>query len=207
MSELEINSLNWNKMKGLIPAIIQSAENGQVLTLGYMNQEALLATLTTGQLTMYSRSRKRLWRKGETSGNTMTVKHISKDCDNDSLLIQVFPKGAACHLGFTTCYQPESHFILGFLDGLVGLINHRAEEKDENSYTVGLLDSGINRCAQKVGEEAVETAIAAVSNNKEELMNECADLIFHLLVLMKSSELNFYDVLQCLEERDRTVHT
>ena len=207
MSDLEIDSLNWQKMKGLLPAIIQNAENGKVLMLGYMNQEALLATVTTGQLTMYSRSRKRLWRKGESSGNSMSVHHISNDCDNDSLLIQVIPKGAACHLGYNTCYQPESSFVLGVMDSLIELIQHRAEQNIEGSYTAQLLESGINRCAQKVGEEAVETVIAAMSSSKEDLVNESADLIFHLLVLLKISEVSFYEVLQCLHNRDRKVHT
>ncbi len=207
MSAFEINSLDWTKMDGLLPAIIQDAENGMVLMLGYMNQEALMATLTTGQLTMYSRSRKRLWRKGESSGNSMTVQHISTDCDSDSLLIKVLPRGAACHLGFKTCYQPESSTTLGSLDGLIELINERAAAKSKNSYTAQLLDSGINRCAQKVGEEAVETVIAAASSNREELINESADLIYHLLVLLKACELSFYEVLQCLQERDRTTHT
>ncbi|CZI68157.1 TPA: bifunctional phosphoribosyl-AMP cyclohydrolase/phosphoribosyl-ATP diphosphatase HisIE [Legionella pneumophila subsp. pneumophila] len=207
MSDLDINSLDWQKMNGLLPAIIQNAENGKVLMLGYMNQEALIATLTTGQLTLYSRSRKRLWRKGESSGNSMALQHISADCDNDSLLIQVIPKGPACHLGYSTCYQPHNNYTLGFLDGLIELINERAEEENPNSYTAQLLDSGMNRCAQKLGEEAVETVIAAVSNNKEELINEASDLIYHLLVLLKACELSFYDVLLCLQARDRSVHT
>lgn len=207
MSDLEINSLDWQKMNGLLPAIIQNAENGQVLMLGYMNQEALIATLTSGQLNLFSRSRQRLWRKGESSGNSMAIEHISADCDNDSLLVQVMPKGPACHLGYNSCYQPPFHSTLGFLDGLIDLINERAETNCKNSYTAQLIESGVYRCAQKVGEEAVETVIAAASNNKEELVNESADLIFHLLVLLKACELSFYDVLQCLQERDRTVHT
>lgn len=207
MNNLEISALAWNKMSGLLPAIIQNAENGNVLMLGYMNQDSLIATVTTGQLTLYSRSRKRLWRKGETSGNTMSVQQISADCDNDSLLVLVIPKGPACHLGFNSCYQPQCNSALSFMSELINIINERAETGNENSYTAQLLNSGINRCAQKVGEEAVETVIAAVNSNQEEFINECSDLIFHLLVLIKASELSFYDVLQCLQERDRTVHT
>jgi len=207
MIHMEINSLDWKKMNGLLPAIIQNAENGSVLMLGYMNQEALIATLTTGQLNLYSRSRKRLWRKGESSGNSMSIQHISVDCDSDSLLIQVLPKGPACHLGYTSCFQPTHNTNLGFIDELIELINERADSNNENSYTAQLLDSGLSRCAQKVGEEAVETVIAAVNNNREELVNECADLIFHLFVLLKACELSFYDVLQCLRDRDRSVHT
>ncbi len=207
MSDVEINSLDWHKMNGLLPAIIQNAENGKVLMLGYMSQESLIATLTSGQLTLYSRSRKRLWRKGESSGNSMAVLHISADCDNDSLLIQVIPKGPACHLGYNSCYQPPFNSTLGFIDALIELINERAETNSENSYTAKLLESGIHRCAQKVGEEAIETVIAATSQDKEELINESADLIFHLMVLLKACELSLYDVLQCLQERDRSVHT
>lgn len=207
MSDLEINSLDWQKMNGLLPAIIQNAENGKVLMLGYMNQEALIATVTSGQLTLYSRSRQRLWRKGETSGNSMAVQFISADCDNDSLLIHVLPKGPACHLGYSSCYQPPFSTTLGFLDGLIELINERAKTNDSNSYTAQLLSDGINRCAQKVGEEAIETVIAATNGDKEELINESSDLIFHLLVLLKACELSFYDVLECLQERDRSTHT
>lgn len=207
MSNVAVESLDWAKMEGIIPAIIQHAENGQVLMLGYMSQESLIATVTTGQLTLYSRSRQRLWRKGETSGNTMAVQHLSADCDNDSLLIQVIPKGPACHLGYKTCYQPSFHNKLGFIETLIEIINERAQQQDVGSYTVKLLNSGVNRCAQKVGEEGVETAIAAVSANMDELVNESADLLFHLLVLLKSCELSFYEVLHCLQERDLATHT
>ncbi|KTD43324.1 bifunctional phosphoribosyl-AMP cyclohydrolase/phosphoribosyl-ATP diphosphatase HisIE [Legionella quateirensis] len=207
MNDLELNALDWQKMNGLLPAIIQHAENGTVLMLGYMNQESLSATLSSGQLTLYSRSKQKLWLKGETSGNSMTIRHISTDCDKDSLLIHVIPKGPACHLGYTSCFQPPLTSTLGFLDGLIDLINDRARQNSSNSYTSQLLNEGLNKCAQKVGEEAVETVIAAVNRNREELINETADLIFHLLVLLKSCELSFYEVLQCLQDRDRSVHT
>jgi phosphoribosyl-ATP pyrophosphohydrolase/phosphoribosyl-AMP cyclohydrolase len=207
MSDLDTNNLDWQKMNGLLPAIIQNAQNGQVLMLGYMSKESLLITQTSGELTLFSRSRQSLWRKGETSGNSMSVQHISTDCDKDSLLIHVLPKGPACHLGYTSCFQPAFNSTLGFLDGLIELINDRAKTQNTNSYTAQLLNSGVNRCAQKVGEEAVETSIAAVTHNREELINETADLLFHLLVLLKACELNFYDVLQCLQDRDRSVHT
>ncbi|WP_298624682.1 bifunctional phosphoribosyl-AMP cyclohydrolase/phosphoribosyl-ATP diphosphatase HisIE [uncultured Legionella sp.] len=207
MSNLDINTLDWQTMDGLLPAIIQNAQNGQVLMLGYMSKESLLITQNSGQLTLYSRSRQSLWRKGETSGNSMNVQHISTDCDKDSLLIHVLPAGPACHLGYISCYQPEYNSTLGFLDGLIELINQRAKAQNTNSYTAQLLNSGINRCAQKVGEEAVETTIAAVTHHREELINETADLMFHLLVLLKACELSFYDVLQCLQDRDRSTHT
>lgn len=207
MSVLDINTLDWQKMNGLLPAIIQNALNGQVLMLGYMNRESLLITQTSGELTLFSRSRQSLWRKGETSGNSMAVQRISTDCDKDSLLIHVLPKGPACHLGTISCYQPAFNSTLGFLDGLIELINDRAKNQNSDSYTAQLLNAGVNRCAQKVGEEAVETSIAAVTHNREELINETADLLFHLLVLLKACELNFYDVLQCLQDRDRSAHT
>ena len=207
MSDIDINSLDWEKMNGLIPSIIQNVENGKVLMLGYMNQESLIATLTSGQLTLFSRSRQRLWRKGESSGNSMALQHISVDCDNDSLLIHVIPKGPACHLGFSSCYQPAFNSTLGFLDDLIELIDNRVKENSKNSYTAQLIDSGVSRCAQKVGEEGVETVIAAINHNQEDLINESADLIYHLLVLLKACSLSFYDVVMCLQERDRSVHT
>ncbi|KTD82684.1 bifunctional phosphoribosyl-AMP cyclohydrolase/phosphoribosyl-ATP diphosphatase HisIE [Legionella waltersii] len=207
MNDLEINTLDWQKMQGLLPAVVQHAESGKVLMLGYMNQEALIATVTTGQLTLFSRSRQRLWRKGETSGNTMSVQQIDADCDNDSLLIQVIPKGPTCHLGFNTCYQPEYTSPMGFIEELVQIINDRAEKQDPSSYTAQLIQSGVNCCAQKLGEEATEVVIEAVDRNKEALINECADLVFHLLVLLKACEISFYEILLCLKERDRSVHT
>jgi phosphoribosyl-AMP cyclohydrolase / phosphoribosyl-ATP pyrophosphohydrolase len=206
MSDIEINSLDWQKMEGLLPAIIQNADNGQVLMLGYMNREALIATLTSGQLTLYSRTRQRLWRKGETSGHSMAIQHISADCDNDSLLVHVTPKGPACHQGYASCYQPNCNSTLGFLDELLEDINERAEHADEHNYTVQLLESGVTRCAQKAGEGALETVIAAVNGDTEELMKESADLIYHLLVLLKAAEINFYDVLHCTKERNQRVH-
>lgn len=205
MNYTEINSLDWKKVNGFLPAIIQNAENGNVLMLGYMNQEALIATLTTGQLNLYSRSRRRLWRKGETSGHSMSIHHISVDCDNDSLLIQVVPKGPACHLGYNSCFQPENSTSLGFIHELIQRINNRSDRHNENSDAAALLGSGLSRCAQKVGEKALETVIAAVNNESDKLVNECADLIFYLLVLLKASTLSFYDVLQCLQERNRMV--
>lgn len=201
MNHLEINSLNWEKMDGLLPAIIQNADNGQVLMLGYLNQEALIATITTGQLTLYSRNRQRVWRKGEDSGNSMALQRISADCDKNSLLIQVTPKGPACHLGPTSCFQPSSYTTLGLLDELINLINKKAKDQTKNCYTTELLTSSINLCAKKIGEDAVDALIAAASSNNEELTDKSADLIFHLLILLKACELNFYDVLNRLENR------
>ena len=201
MSNLNIDRLDWNKMNDLLPAIIQHAETGEVLMLGYMNHDALSTSLSTNEVTFYSRSKQRLWRKGETSGNTMKVTQITTDCDNDSLLIQVIPMGPACHLGYSTCFQPAVETSKVFLDALIKVIADRATGQAPQSYTSELIAAGINRCAQKVGEEAVETVIAAVSNNPEELITETADLLFHLLVLLQVSHVSFYDVLSCLQQR------
>ncbi|MBN9231980.1 MAG: bifunctional phosphoribosyl-AMP cyclohydrolase/phosphoribosyl-ATP diphosphatase [Legionella sp. 40-6] len=202
MIQLDSSILNWHKMGGLIPAIIQHAENGKVLMLGYMNEEALIATVTTGQLTLYSRSRKRLWRKGETSGNTMTVCDMSPDCDQDSILVTVIPKGTTCHLGDPSCFQSACTSTLAFVDDLMNIIADRARLSPETSYTAQLLNSGNKRCAQKVGEEAVETVLAAMDNDSEELINEAADLFYHLLVLLKGNNLNFYHVITRLHARN-----
>lgn len=201
MNDLQLNKLDWQKMNGLIPAIIQNANNGEVLMLGYMNQDALQMTLQNEQVTFYSRSKQRLWTKGETSGHRMMLKSISIDCDGDSLLVQVLPAGPACHLGSPSCFQPKIQTNLAFLDSLIQLIQDRANLESSNSYTAQLLADGTNRCAQKVGEEAVETVIAAVTNNRQDLLNETADLLFHLLVMLQACELSFYDIISCLQAR------
>lgn len=201
MKQLKIDQLDWRKMNDLMPAIIQHANTGEVLMFGYMNRDALSASLETEALTLYSRRRQGLWRKGETSGNTMTVKAITTDCDQDSLLVQVIPMGPACHLGDSTCFQPQVETPGVFLHELIQIISNRASDQASDSYTAGLISSGIHRCAQKVGEEAVETVIAAVSRNSTELITETADLLFHLLVLLQASEVSFYEVLRCLQAR------
>ncbi|MGQ3889000.1 bifunctional phosphoribosyl-AMP cyclohydrolase/phosphoribosyl-ATP diphosphatase HisIE [Legionella sp. CNM-1927-20] len=206
MIKIDITKLAWEKMAGLIPAIIQHAESGDVLMLGYMSKESLEITQQTQELTLFSRSRNELWRKGATSGNTMTVQAISKDCDGDSLLIQVLPAGPACHLGFNTCFQPSITTKIGFLSDLVNLIASRANNPNQTSYTTQLLQSGAARCAQKVGEEATEVVIAAMKDNKEELINESADLIYHLLVLLTASGSNFYNVVACLQKRHQKTN-
>ncbi|KTC86479.1 bifunctional phosphoribosyl-AMP cyclohydrolase/phosphoribosyl-ATP diphosphatase HisIE [Legionella brunensis] len=203
MNNEKLNNLSWKKMNGLLPAVVQDSNTGQVLMLGYMNEEALAITLESKQLTFFSRSKQRLWRKGETSGNTMTVTFIATDCDGDSLLIQVTPAGPACHLGFTTCFHPPIESKLSFLASLIELIHERATDKLTASYTAQLLAMGINRCAQKVGEEAIETVIAATSRHQDELISESADLLFHLLVLLQACELSFYDLLACLQQRHK----
>src|SRR3990167_6747463 len=200
---LDMQQLDWEKMGGIIPVVAQNALSGQVLMLAYMNQEALTETIKMKHLTLYSRSKQRLWRKGETSGNTMNVQQISQDCDGDSLLIQVTPACPACHLGFTTCFQPSYSPPILFLLTLIKVIDERAAQTEQSSYTSQLITSGINRCAQKVGEEAVETVIAAVSNNWDELINETADLLFHLFVLLHNCHVEFDEVLNCLQQRHK----
>lgn len=197
-----IKQLDWQKMAGLIPAIMQHAQTGEVLMLGYMNEEALRATVESGQATFYSRSQQRLWRKGETSGNRLNVVSISSDCDNDSLLLQVLPQGPTCHLGTSRCFQ-HGESDLHILSGLIQRIQQRAEEASSASYTVSLLQEGKARCAQKVGEEAVETVIAALSGSNEDIINECADLIYHILVLLQICTIDFYQILHCLKARSR----
>lgn len=207
MNNIETHSLDWKKMDGLIPAIIQHAENGQVLMLGYMNHDALIATITTGQLTLFSRSKQRLWRKGESSGNSMAVQSIGSDFDNDSLLIQVLPKESIRNTRYATSYQPTNYTTIAVLSDLIEQINEQAEDNNHTHYTKTLLSTGTSQCARKVGEEAIETIIAATTGNREEVVNESADLILHLLILLKACDLSFYDVLQCLHERKELVHT
>jgi phosphoribosyl-ATP pyrophosphohydrolase/phosphoribosyl-AMP cyclohydrolase len=170
--------------------------------LGYMNQEAFAETVSTRQLTLFSRSKQRLWRKGETSGNSMMVKEIRTDCDHDTLLIHVLPKGPACHLGYTSCFQPPLDNGVHFLTTLTRIIAERSNvDADPSRYTTQLLAQGVERCAQKVGEEAVETVIAAVGKKEKECINETADLIFHLLVLLQVCNINLLDVIECLKKR------
>ncbi|RMX18753.1 bifunctional phosphoribosyl-AMP cyclohydrolase/phosphoribosyl-ATP diphosphatase HisIE [Legionella jordanis] len=201
MNSLNLSQLDWQKMGGLIPAIIQDASNGRVLMLGYMNQEALDRSLETKQLTFYSRSKQRLWQKGETSGNTMCIQTITMDCDGDSLLVQVKPEGPACHLGLTSCFHEPSSFQLQFLSTLMAVIQTKSQGGNIESYCAQLIASGVPRCAQKLGEEAVETAIAATLGDAAQLINEAADLLFHFLVLLQASGVSFYSVLACLEDR------
>lgn len=202
---MNVLSLDWGKMNGLIPAVVQNAATGQVLMLGYMNQESLALSIETKELVFYSRSQKALWRKGETSGNSMYIQAIAIDCDGDSLLIQVVPRGPACHLGLASCFQPEFKCTGLFLDVLIAIISKRAKgEASHTSYTQELIQSGLNRCAQKVGEEATEVVIAALNQSKEALIEETADLIFHILVLLEASKVTFYEVLECLQQRHQS---
>ena len=193
--------LDFAKGDGLVPAVVQDADTLQVLMLAYMDAAALDETLESGEATFFSRSRGGRWRKGETSGNRLNVVSVSLDCDGDTLLVRVRPLGPACHLNTTSCFGDEDAPGLGRLARLQQTIDARASADPETSWTAKLLAKGPKRVAQKVGEEGVETALAGAAGDVEELANESADLIYHLLVLLKSRDLPFQAVLDVLADR------
>ncbi|HCM1472549.1 bifunctional phosphoribosyl-AMP cyclohydrolase/phosphoribosyl-ATP diphosphatase HisIE [Vibrio parahaemolyticus] len=205
----EVSSLseriNWEKVDGLVPAIVQDFQSSQVLMMGYMNQDALAKTGETGQVTFFSRTKERLWTKGETSGNVLQLVNISLDCDNDTLLVRVNPIGPTCHTGTTTCWdgdaQEESQMV--WLHQLEQLLAARKSADPDSSYTASLYARGTKRISQKVGEEGVEVALAATSGDKAELVCESADLIYHLLVLLQDQGLSMNDVVNELKERHK----
>ncbi|MBN2281782.1 MAG: bifunctional phosphoribosyl-AMP cyclohydrolase/phosphoribosyl-ATP diphosphatase HisIE [Candidatus Marinimicrobia bacterium] len=192
--------MDFNKNNGLIPAIIQDEKTGKVLMLGYMNEESLARTQETGKVTFFSRSRQELWTKGETSGNYLFVRSMAQDCDEDTLLIKVDPVGPVCHTGTDTCFN-EINSNANFLFYLESVIDERRKSQSEKSYTASLFKKGINKIAQKVGEEATETIIEALNGSKELLKEETADLLFHLLVLLRAKEVTLAEVLAVLEKR------
>lgn len=192
-------NIDFNKGDGLVPVIIQNAQTMQVLMLGYMNKEALDQTIETKKVTFYSRSKKRLWMKGESSGNILSVIDIKMDCDHDSLLIFVNPKGPTCHTGSTSCFKEDTS--KGFIYELEKTINDRINSKDSTSYTNELYQKGINKIAQKVGEEAVELVIEAKDSNDELFKNEAADLLYHLLILLKVKDQSFSNIEEVLKSR------
>jgi phosphoribosyl-ATP pyrophosphohydrolase/phosphoribosyl-AMP cyclohydrolase len=188
---------------GLIPAIVQDASTGAVLMLGFMNAEALHATKATGRVTFYSRSKQRLWTKGETSGNFLDLVSISDDCDADTLLIKARPNGPVCHTGSATCFGESIGRAIDFLEELEAVIEKRLASHIDESYVSKLYSKGINKIAQKVGEEAVETVIAAKDNDIEAFRNEAADLLFHYLILLQARNTRLEDVVAILKERKR----
>jgi phosphoribosyl-ATP pyrophosphohydrolase/phosphoribosyl-AMP cyclohydrolase len=200
---MNIDSLEWEKMGSLIPAIVQDAFDGRVLMQGFMNKEALASTLESGKVTFWSRSREQIWTKGDTSGNTLDLVDINADCDQDCLLVRARPEGPTCHLGTDTCFDGEGKVIpeLAFLAELERVIAKRDDDRPAGSYTTRLLESGVKRIAQKVGEEGVETALAAAAGEDEELLNESADLIYHLLVLLRSRKLELGSLVEVLQNR------
>lgn len=194
--------LDFNKMNGLIPAIIQDYKTNKVLMLGFMNNEAYQKTLDSGKITFFSRTKNKLWTKGETSGNYLIVKEIISDCDSDTLLIKADPQGNTCHTGRYSCFNEEKESE-GFLMVLEKLIQSRKVEMPENSYTTSLFKKGINKIAQKVGEEATELIIEAKDNNNDLFVNEAADLLFHFLVLLVEKNMSLNDVITVLEQRHK----
>jgi phosphoribosyl-ATP pyrophosphohydrolase/phosphoribosyl-AMP cyclohydrolase len=188
-------------MNGLVPAIIQDAETAKVLMLGFMNREAFNKTMETGKVTFFSRTKNRLWTKGEESGNFLNVVSVKADCDNDTLLVQVNPVGPVCHKGTDTCWGEKNEEPVMFLKTLQKFIDKRHEEMPEGSYTTSLFQSGVNKMAQKVGEEAVETIIEATNGSNERLIYEGADMLYHLIVLLTSKGLSIEDLAKELVER------
>ena len=195
---IDSDALAWDKQDGLLPAIIQDADSRRVLMLGYMDREALARTRETGLVTFFSRSKGRLWTKGESSGHVLRVVALEADCDRDTLLVLARPAGPTCHLGTPSCFPSAPADVLGHLQSVV---RARHAERPEGSYTTRLFDAGTRRIAQKVGEEGLETALAAVVEGDEELLGEAADLLYHLVVLLQSRGLAIGDVLKVLEAR------
>ena len=201
-----IDEVDFDKGQGLVPAIVQDADSGAVLMLAYMNRAALEQTLARGRAVFYSRSKQRLWEKGETTGHSLDVVGVSLDCDQDTLLVTARPRGPACHNGTLTCFgnEPRSAATaISFLATLEGVIAQRATEKPESSYTARLLAKGINKVAQKVGEEGVETALAGANESDQKLTEEAADLLFHALVLLRARGVPLAAVVRELEARHR----
>lgn len=202
LSEEQIAQLDWEKVDNLMPVIVQHAVSGEVLMMGYMNQEALTVTQASGKVTFYSRTKQRLWTKGESSGNFLNLVSLYPDCDNDTLLALVNPIGPTCHKGNNSCFHPAAT-DWGFLFQLEELLASRKNADPESSYTAKLYASGTKRIAQKVGEEGVETALAATVNDRFELTNEASDLVYHLLVLLQDQDLNLSTVIENLRQRHK----
>lgn len=200
---IDIEALDFAKGGGLVPAVVQDADTLQVLTLAYMDEAALKETLESGEATFFSRSRGGRWRKGETSGNRLKVVSVTPDCDGDAVVVAVRPMGPACHLGTTSCFGDADAPGLGRIAALERTIAERAAADPETSWTARLLSQGPKRAAQKVGEEGVETALAGAAGPDEELASEAADLIYHLLVLLKARHMSFQRVLDVLADRAR----
>lgn len=203
----DIASIDFAKGEGLVPAIVQDASTGAVLMLGYMNREALEQTISRGRAVFFSRSKQRLWEKGETTGHSLDVVDLALDCDQDTVLVTANPRGPACHNGTLTCFGDQARSAasrISFLAKLEDVIAQRATEKPEASYTARLLDKGVARVAQKVGEEGVELALAGVGDTDQKVIEESADLLFHLLVLLRARGVSLSQVVSQLESRHQT---
>jgi phosphoribosyl-ATP pyrophosphohydrolase/phosphoribosyl-AMP cyclohydrolase len=199
----DLDRINFEKVGGLIPAVVQDAFSKQVLMLGYLNQEAIQKTLDTGKVTFFSRTKQRLWTKGESSGNFLLVKEILLDCDGDTLLIKAEPVGPVCHTGADTCFSESNNSKTAFIDKLRTIIKDRKNNPSDTSYTASLFAKGINKIAQKVGEEAVEIVIEAKDDNKELFLGEAADLLYHYLVLLEAKGYEMDEVMQVLIQRHK----
>lgn len=195
--------IDFKKMGGLVPAIVQDSVSGRLLMQGYMNENALQKTNESGQVTFFSRSKNRLWTKGESSGNFLELVSVSVDCDGDSILIKANPQGPVCHTGSDTCFDESNDSKTGFIDQLREIIKDRKNNPNQNSYTASLFAKGINKIAQKVGEEAVEIVIEAKDDNKELFLGEAADLLFHYLILLEAKGYELDEVMQVLIDRHR----
>ncbi|ERM12038.1 MULTISPECIES: bifunctional phosphoribosyl-AMP cyclohydrolase/phosphoribosyl-ATP diphosphatase HisIE [Pantoea] len=202
LTEQQLSRLDWEKTQGMMPVIVQHNVSGEVLMHGYMNQDALNKTLQDGNVTFFSRTKNRLWTKGETSGHFLQIVSITPDCDNDTLLVLANPIGPTCHLGTSSCFSPAAPDWT-FLYQLEQLLASRKSADPDSSYTAKLYASGTKRIAQKVGEEGVETALAATVNDREELTNEASDLIYHLLVLLQDQDLDLSTIISNLRARHK----
>ena len=203
LTELPADGLAWDKMGGLLPVTVQDVASGRVLMLGYMDRAALAATEESGFATFYSRSKQRLWQKGETSGNRLRVEAIHADCDSDALLLVAEPAGETCHLGAISCFGDAALEGPGWLADLSQIVRRRAASGDSSSYTRQLVDDGVERIAQKIGEEGVEVALAAVTAGPDRCAEEVADLLFHLTVLMEARGFGWAEVIHVLQQRHR----
>ena len=195
---LDIEALAWDKQDGLLPAVVQDADTLRVLMVGYMSRDALAKTLDSGQVTFFSRSKGRLWTKGESSGHVLALVRLETDCDRDTLLVQARPLGPTCHLGTTSCFPNAPGDMLGELDAL---IRRRETERPPGSYTTKLFESGVKRIAQKVGEEGVETALGALADDDEGFLGEAGDLLYHLIVLLRARGFSLEDAKRVLKQR------
>tara|TARA_B100001093_G_scaffold417618_1_gene408645 strand:+ start:243 stop:854 length:612 start_codon:yes stop_codon:yes gene_type:complete len=203
MPDINLDKIDWNKGQGLVPAIVQNSDNGQILMLAYMDRAALAQTISSKKVTFFSRSKNRLWTKGETSGNWLDYISGEMDCDADTLLIQARPQGPSCHTGSVTCFNDHTPSNTGFLDQLSMLIAERYKTMPEGSYTTSLFAQGTARIAQKVGEEGVELALARMKDNSTEISNEAADLLFHMMVLLEDAGLSLADAISVLQDRHK----
>ena len=203
MPDINLDEIDWDKGEGLVPAIVQNTDNGQILMLAYMDRAALAQTISSKKVTFFSRSKNRLWTKGETSGNWLDFISGEMDCDADTLLIQARPQGPSCHTGSVTCFNDQTPSNIGFLEQLGTLIAKRHKTMPEGSYTTGLFAEGKARIAQKVGEEGVELALARMKDDNAEMASEAADLLFHMMVLLEDAGLSLGDAISVLQNRHK----